>query len=41
MEQVIKDGGYFSPWFAKMATSGHLYKWWDMVEQNQLKDAEG
>jgi hypothetical protein len=37
MEGVIKQGGYFSPWFTQMTKSGLLYKWWDMVEHNQIK----
>ena len=37
MEGVIQQGGYFSPWFTQMTKSGLLYKWWDMVEHNQIK----
>jgi len=32
MKDVIKKGGYFSPWFGKMEESGLLLKWWKMIE---------
>ena len=38
MEGVILQGGYFSPWFTQMTKSGLLYKWWEMVEHNQIKE---
>ena len=41
IDKVVKEGGYFSPWFLKMQESGLLTKWWQMVEADQLKDFPG
>lgn len=40
-EKVVKEGGYFSPWFFKMFKSGKIDKWWDLVAKNELKDFAG
>jgi len=41
VEKVVKEGGYFSPWFLKMFESGKMGKWWDLVVNNQLKNFAG
>lgn len=38
---MLKEGGYFSPWFSKMMANGFLEKWWELIEQNKLEDVEG
>ena len=41
IEKVVNEGGYFSPWFLKMYESKKLNTWWEMIEKNEMKDAEG
>lgn len=38
MEGIVKEGGYFSPWFFQMTKSGLLNKWWELIEQNKITD---
>ena len=39
--EVEGKGGYITPWFKHMLKSGMIHKWWDMVEQGRLANAEG
>jgi isopentenyldiphosphate isomerase len=41
IENVLKEGGYFSPWFLKMHENNRLTQWWELMEKNNLKDFEG
>lgn len=38
MKETYSNGGYFSPWFHKMITSGLLDRWWREVEKGDLVD---
>jgi isopentenyldiphosphate isomerase len=38
MEETINKGGYFSPWFVKMQSSGLLNNWWKLIETNTFKN---